>query len=62
MTFVHQHVHRTTQTSQDAQGISQSLKVNMPPQVEVAHSSGAVGEALCRRAQELDAQAVVMAR
>jgi len=32
-----------------------------PCQVEVAHSSGAVGEALCRRAQELDAQAVVMA-
>jgi nucleotide-binding universal stress UspA family protein len=32
-----------------------------PCQVEVAHTSGAVGEALCRRAKELDAQAVVMA-
>ena len=43
-------------------GHAQRQVVQLPSQVEVAHTSGAVGEALCRRAKELDAQAVVMAR
>ena len=38
------------------------MHLDVTPQVEVAHSSGAAGEALCRRAKELDAQAVIMAR